>query len=85
MHPKENVIVVIGFSLMRRSEAICLIIESLIMMAEGEKLNVVPEGVGAELLQFTAQHKRAIFASFDCSLLFAFLQQSIIWLFSFPE
>lgn len=55
------------------------------MIAEGEKLNEVPEGAGAELLQFKAQHKRAIFASFDCSLLFAFLQQSIIWLFSFPD
>ncbi len=52
---------------------------------EGEKLNDVPEGVGTELLQFTAQHKRAKDASLLCSLLPAFLQQSIIWLFSFPE
>ena len=42
------------------------------MMAEGEKLNAVPEGIGAGSLQFTAQHKRAIFASFDCSLLLLF-------------
>lgn len=74
----------VGFSLMSSSEAICLTIESLIMMVDGEKLNDVPEGVGAESLQFTAQHKRAIFASFVCSLLFAFLQQFIIRLFIFP-
>ena len=85
MRSNKNATIAVGFSLMSRSEAICLLIESLIMMAEGEKLYEVPEGVGAESLQFIAQHKRATFASFDCSLLFAFLQQSIIRLFLFPE
>ncbi len=37
------------------SNAICLRIESLIMMVEGEKLKDAPGAVGAGLLQFTAQ------------------------------
>ena len=65
------------------NNAICLIIESLMMTAEGEKLNDAPEEFGAESVQFKAQHKRATFASDVCSLLFAFLQHFIIWLF--PE
>ena len=36
--------------------AICLRIESLIIMVEGEKLNDAPGAVGAGLLQLTAQH-----------------------------
>ena len=38
----------------------------------------MPEGVGVESEQFTAQHKRAILVSFDLSLLFALSQQFII-------
>ena len=63
---------------MRSSEAICLLTESLIIKAEGEKLNDELEEVGAEFVQFKAQHKRAILTSGDCPALFAFLQQLII-------
>jgi hypothetical protein len=55
------------------------------MIVDGEKLYDKLEDVGAGSVQFRAQHKRAMLASEDCSLLFAFLQQSIIRLFIFPE
>jgi hypothetical protein len=47
-------------------------------MLDGEKLNDALEGVGAEFEQFTAQHKRAMLASGDRSLLFALSQHFII-------
>ena len=66
------------------SEAICLIIESLITTAIGdEKLRIEPGDVGIGLVQFNAQHNRAAFASGERSLLFALSQHFIIWLF--PE
>ena len=78
-------IIEFGFCLISRSNAICLIIESLTVKAVGEKFNDELGDIGAESVQFKAQHKRATLASVDCSLLFAFLQQSIIWLSIFPE
>ncbi|CAN5276851.1 hypothetical protein BH10ACI1_BH10ACI1_08000 [soil metagenome] len=81
----ENAIAEFEFCLIGNSDAICLIIESLTVKAVGEKLNDELEDVGAESLQSKAQQMRATLASFDCSLLFAFLQQAIIWLFIFPE
>jgi len=38
------------------NDAICLRIESLIMMTEGKKLNAELEEVGVGFAQFTAQH-----------------------------
>jgi hypothetical protein len=73
-----------GFSFIVRSEAICLIIESLTMMAEGAKLNEVPEGAGDVSEQFITQHKRTIFIGGVCLALRFFLQH-FIWLFAFPE
>lgn len=58
-------------------------IESLIIIVEGEKLNDVLEEVGAESLQFNAQHNCAAITSGVLSLLFALSQHFIIWLF--PE
>ena len=72
---KETVSITLSFL---SSNAICLIIESLIMMAEGEKLNDALEEVGAELLQFKAQHNCAADTSAVLSLLFALSQHSII-------
>lgn len=47
-----------GFSFLNNS-AICLRIESLIAIDEGEKLNVAPGAVGIGLAQLSAQHNRA--------------------------
>ena len=47
-----------GFSLMSNA-AICLRTESLMMIAEGEKLNDAPEELGVGLLQLIAQHNWA--------------------------
>jgi hypothetical protein len=51
----ENETFETGFS-RPSNDVICLRIESLIMMTEGEKLNAEPEEVGVGLPQFTAQH-----------------------------
>lgn len=55
--------------------AICLRIESEILMADGEKLNDAPGEVGAGLLQFMAQHNCAALTVFMS--IFFFLQHSI--------
>lgn len=47
-------------------------------MFEEEKLNDELDGVGVEFEQFIAQHKRAMLASRDLSLLFALSQHFII-------
>lgn len=60
------------------NEAICLMIESLIIPVEGEKLNDELEDVGAELLQLKTQHNCAAFTSGILSLLFALSQHFII-------
>lgn len=70
---------------MKRSSAIRLIGKSLIIKNEGEKLNDVPEGVGAESPQLTAQHKRANDASLLCSLLLAFDNISSFGCSHFPN
>ena len=62
-----------------------MITESLIMIAEGEKLNDVLEEVGEESVQFIAQQSRAISPAGVCSPLFALSQQSIIRLSILPE
>ncbi len=64
----------IGFSRIS-SDAICLRIESLIKMIEGEKLNDAPGEDGAGLLQLTAQHNCAALMVF--APIFFFLQHSI--------
>lgn len=53
-------------------------IESLTIMAEGEKLNDVPEEFGTEFVQFKAQHNWAADTSGVLSLLFALSQHFII-------
>lgn len=68
--------------LILKKSAICAAIESSIATDDGVKLNERPEEVGAKSVQFTAQHKRAIDASVDLSLLFALSQHSIIPIFS---
>jgi len=45
---------------------------------DGEKLNDTLEGVGVDSEQFSPQHKRAMLASGDLSLLFALSQHFII-------
>lgn len=52
----------------------------------GEKLNGSTGEAGSErAVQFKAQHRRARLASFVCSLLFAFRQQSVTGWFMPPE
>ena len=58
--------------------AIWSAIDLVIVKLDGAALNDVPEDVGAFVEQLTAQHRRAISAAFDCSLLFARLQHSIM-------
>lgn len=48
-------------------------------MFDGAKLNDTPDGVGVELEQFIAQHKRAASAAGVLSLLLALSQHFIIW------
>lgn len=55
LHSDENETFEAGFS-RPSNDAICLRIESLIMIVEGEKLNAKPEEVGVGLPQFIAQH-----------------------------
>ncbi len=76
MRLKESETTWIGFSFLS-SEAICLRIESLIIIAEGEKLNDAPGEEGAGLLQFTVQHSCAALTLFASQSLVFFLQQSI--------
>lgn len=67
----------IGFS-RTSSDAICLRIESLIMMLDGEKLNDAPGEFGVGLPQFTAQHNFAALMLLALSQsIFFFLQHSI--------
>lgn len=68
--------------LVLKKSAICAAIESSIATDDGEKLDEKPEDVGAESVQFNAQHKRAIDASGDLSVLIALSQHSIIPIFS---
>ena len=73
----ENTVVETGFSLLVRTCAICLIIESLIMMAEGEKLKAELEEVGAGSVQLSAQQTLAISVTGASKRPFALSQQSI--------
>lgn len=61
--------------------AICSAIDLEIVAFEGETFNEVPDGSGIDSEQLTPQHKRARLASCDFSLLLAFSQHFIIWLF----
>lgn len=62
-------------------EAICAAIDLEIVMFEGTELNVKAGDAGTDSEQFIQQHKRAILASRDLSLLFALSQHFIIRLF----
>ena len=57
-------------------------IESSTATDDGEKLNERPDEVGAESVQFNAQHSCAAVTAADFSLLFALSQHFIIPIFS---
>jgi hypothetical protein len=66
-----------GFSFLSK-DAICLMIESVIMTAEGEKLKDAPGEFGAGSLQLTAQHNcAALILSEPLQSVIFFLQHSI--------
>ena len=77
LRSKEYATFEAGFSLTSNA-AICLRIESLIMMVDGEKLNDAPEELGVGLLQLIAQHNwTALTLSAPLQSITFFLQHSI--------
>lgn len=68
------------------SAAICLLIESLMIMPVGAKFDDEPlPGVGEESVQLMAQCRRARLAAGAFSAIFIFLQHFIDGLFIAPE